>query len=166
MIVGNGDIASVLEDKEGLTYFASGVSNSSETREEEFEREKELLKKQDKSKHLVYFSSLCIFYSDSPYAEHKKLMEFYVSIWFKKYTIIRLGNITWGKNPNTLLNFFRNRIKNNEPFEIQDTFRYLVDKEEFLYWINMIPSWNCEMNITGQRLKVQTIVNRIKMGTL
>jgi hypothetical protein len=39
MIVGRGDIASVLNDREGVTFFVSGVSNSNETRDSEFMRE-------------------------------------------------------------------------------------------------------------------------------
>jgi len=160
-IVGNGDIASVLNDKDGMIFFASGVSNSSEKNESEFNRELKLLLKQDKSKHLVYFSSLCIFYSDTPYAKHKRKMEKTVKKLFKKYTIMRFGNIDWGKNPNTLINFFRNKIKNKEPLDIQNVYRYIISKEEFLHWIDMIPDWSCEMNVTGQMIKVKDLVTKL-----
>ena len=157
MIVGNGDIASVIKDKKDLLFFASGVSKSRERRQSEYQREIDLLFKQDKSKHLVYFSSLCIFYSKSRYARHKIQMEELVKKNFKHYTIIRMGNITWGKNPHTLINYLRRRTKEGKQVKINDTFRYLVDMEEFLHWVNMIPKWNCEMNITGQRLKVAAV---------
>ena len=55
MIVGKGDIASILNDREGAIFFASGVSKSTETNESEFWREIELLDKQDKSKCIFYF---------------------------------------------------------------------------------------------------------------
>ena len=160
MIIGNGDIASVLGevDRDNFIFFASGVSNSKETRESEYEREKTLLMKQDRSKHIVYFSSLSVFYSYTRYAAHKKEMEWRIKNYFDKNTIVRLGNITWGTNPHTLINFIRNKIKNNEPYEVQDVYRYVVDKDEFLYWLKMIPNWDCEMNITGRRLKVVDIV--------
>lgn len=164
-IIGNGDIASVLKEIErpDLLFFASGVSNSKEDRESEYLREFNLLMDQDKSKHLVYFSSLCVFNSDTRYSIHKKTMEEMVKFHFPKYTLVRLGNITWGDNPHTLLNFFKDKLKKNEPFEIQDTYRYLVDKDEFLYWINLIPSdRSCEMNIVGRRLKVIDIVEECK----
>lgn len=157
-IVGRGDIASVLSDREDRIYFASGVSNSQETRGSEYTREIELLADQDTSMHLVYFSSLCIFYSDSRYAQHKKMMEDIIKSNFKHYTILRMGNITWGKNPHTLINFIKNKIKNREPFEVQDIYRYVVDKDEFLYWIDMIPEWSCEMNVVGRRMLVKDIV--------
>jgi len=167
-IVGNGDIATVLKeaDEKGLLFFASGVSNSQEKRESEYQREKDLLLSQDKSKHIVYFSSLAVFYGDSRYVEHKKEMEKLVKDNFSRYCIVRIGNIAWGSNSYTILNFFKNKIKNNEPFEIQDTYRYIVGKDEFLYWINMIPDWNVEMNIVGRRMKVSEIVEEIKKGKL
>jgi len=161
MILGKGDIASVLKeiDRDEVVFFASGVSNSQETREEEYDREKTLLLKQTNLfHHLVYFSSLAVFESDTRYIKHKRLMEHLVKTFFPKHTIVRIGNITWGKNPNTLLNFMRNKIKNKEVFDIQDVYRYIVDKEEFLYWLKRIPEWSCEMNITGKRMKVIDII--------
>lgn len=160
MIIGHGDIASVLSDREDRLYFASGVSNSSETRESEYQREIDLLWEQDISKHLVYFGSLSIFFSDTRYTHHKRKMEFLVKGSFEHHTIIRMGNITWGVNPNTLINFITNKIRNREPFEIQDVYRYVVDKEEFLHWIDLIPDFSCEMNITGERLTVREIIKR------
>ena len=115
---------------------------------------------QDKTKHLIYFGSLCIFYSKNRYARHKKHMEELVRKHFKSYTIVRLGNITWGKNSHTLINYFRNAKKNGKRLEIWDTYRYLVGKKEFLHWISMIPDWNSEMNITGKRLKVSRIISK------
>ncbi len=160
-IIGHGDIASVLSDREDRIYFASGVSNSKETKESEYEREKGLLLTQNhfpEGGHLVYFSSLSVFYSNSRYTLHKKEMEELVKLNFHPYTIIRMGNITWGTNPYTLINFIKNKIRNREPFEIQDVYRYIVDKDEFLYWIDMIPEWPCEMNIVGRRMLVKDIV--------
>lgn len=158
MIVGHGDIASVLPDREDLLFFAAGVSNSGETRESEYERESELLLGQDSSNHLVYFSSLSIFYSRTRYTLHKLQMEDYVRGFFDHYTIIRVGNITWGNNPNTLINFIRNKIKDREPLEIKNVYRYVVEKEEFLHWIDLIPEFSCEMNIVGRRMLVKEIV--------
>lgn len=157
-VVGSGDIASAIIDREGLLFFSSGVSNSAETRESEFQREKDLLLLQDRSRHIVYFGSLCIFYSETRYAQHKMQMEDLVKENFEHYTIMRIGNITWGTNPHTLINYFRGKRKEGEPFEVQDTYRYVIDKREFQYWISMIPERNCEMNLTGRRMKVSEIV--------
>jgi len=159
-IIGMGDIASTLVgvDREDRIYFASGVSNSQETRESEYQREIDLLLAQDKNQHLVYFGSLSIFYSQTPYAFHKRFMEMTIKREFDRYTIIRMGNITWGSNPNTLINFIRSKIKNREAVEIKDVYRYIVEKDEFLHWISLIPPWPCELNITGRRMKVIDIV--------
>jgi len=168
-IIGSGDIASALEGcgKENMTFFASGVSNSQETRESEYQREKDLLLAQDKSEHLVYFGSLCIFYSETRYAQHKREMEDLVRENFERYTIIRLGNITWGTNTRTIINYFRGRMKEGKPLEIQDAYRYVVGKEEFQHWIGMIPStFSCEMNVPGRRMRVVEIVNEIEQGRL
>jgi hypothetical protein len=89
-------------------------------------------------------------------------MEALIKETFAHYTIIRIGNITWGTNPHTLLNFLRNKIKAGESFEVQDVYRYVVDEEEFLYWLRMIPEWNCEMNIVGKKMKVQEIVEMLR----
>jgi hypothetical protein len=167
MIIGNGDMASVLKDKKGILYFASGVSNSKETRESEYKREEDLLLKQDRNLHIIYFSSLSIFYKDTRYTKHKKDMESLIRK-FPRYTILRLGNITWGDNPNTIINNFRGKISRGEKLEIEDTYRYILEKDELLHWINLIPNWNCEMNITGRRMKVSDIVDeycRVKPNT-
>ena len=99
-IVGHGDIARVLNwecsKRPNTIFFASGVSNSQEIRESEYQREKDLLLKQSRDKRLVYFGSLSIFYSGGRYAKHKREMEELVMENFPKYCIIRLGNIDWG----------------------------------------------------------------------
>ena len=167
MIVGNGDIANALKlipkitQKKGWIFFASGVSNSQETRESEYAREKKLLLAQNKAKHLVYFGTLAVFYNPGTrYVHHKLQMEKLVKEKFKRHTIVRIGNIAWGKNPNTLINFMRAQKKKGVKLNILNTYRYLVEKQEFLHWIALIPDWNCEMNITGTRLKVKDIVKK------
>ena len=161
MIIGEGDVASAIIDREDLLFFASGVSNSQETRESEYQREKDLLLTQDRKQHLVYFGSLSIFYADTRYARHKRGMEELVKENFGRYTIVRLGTITWGNNPHTLINYFRSRKKAGEPIEVKDVYRYVINKEEFRYWLGLIPDFNCEMNITGRRMKVREIVEEL-----
>lgn len=160
MIIGNGTIASVLPERPDLLFFASGVSNSAEIDEAQYQREVDLLLSQDKYKHLVYFSTLSLFYNSTRYTQHKKFMEELIKRNFKKWTIMRLGSPTWGNNPNHLIAFFRNKIKNNEPYQIWDTERYVLEKDEFLHWVNRIPSWNCEMNVPGIRMHVRDIIKK------
>lgn len=152
-IIGDGDIASVLPDMSKLLFFASGVSNSQCEDESEYRREIDLLTQQNRIYHIVYFSSLAVFYSDTRYAQHKRDMEDIVKSNFPRYTIIRLGNILWGDNPHTLINY----LKAHPKAKIRDEYRYVCSREEFLHWIFLIPPWNAEMNITGERLKVKEI---------
>jgi len=163
MIEGRGDIGTLLREKEkdrpDRTYFVSGVSNSQEVRESEYQREKDLLLEQDRDKRLVYVSSLSIFYNDNRYTQHKREMEELIKEEFPQHTILRLGNITWGDNPNTLINHFRKQVEDGDLIEIRDTYRYVADEEEFLHWIDLIPdSFNCEMSITGRKMHVGEIV--------
>ena len=57
----------------------------------------------------------------------------------------------------TILNYFKNRLKDNQPVILQNAQRYLVTEDEFLHWVKMIPDWSCEMNIPGKRLHVKQI---------
>ena len=161
-ILGNGDIATALReggiDRDDLLFFAAGVSNSQETRGSEYQRERDLFGAYQYSGHFVYFSSLCVFYSDTRYVQHKRMMEDIVQLRCRQgYTIIRLGNITWGDNPHTLINYLRERERLGLPQDIQDVYRYPIEKDEFLHWIRLIPDFSCEMNITGRRMKVADI---------
>lgn len=159
MIIGNGDLAGVLKpiDRNDLTFFACGVSNSQCKDREEFEREEQLLKTV-KTEHIVYFSSLSIYDKDSEYTRHKRYMEGLVKFYFHISTIVRLGNITWGTNPNTIINY----LKRNPKTDIRNEFKYLCTLAEFYYWIDRIPKYTTEMNITGERVHMVELYNRVK----
>lgn len=164
-VLGHGGIARVLEEtNKGLFFFASGVANSQEKRESEYDRERQLLLSQDRGKHIVYFSSLCVFTTPGTrYAKHKMEMEDIVRSDFPSYTILRIGNCEWGDNPHQLVPFIKSKLASGEPFEIYDEWRHLVTKDEFLYWVDLIPEdRNCEMSIVGERMKVKDIVERYK----
>jgi hypothetical protein len=153
MVIGNGDIASVLNDRPGITFLASGLSNSTNVTFADYLREKDLIFKYQKN-HVVYFSSLSIYYSNSTYSKYKQELEKYVMSTCASYTIVRIGNITWGKNPHTLLNY----LKANPDAEKRDEIRYLVDEEEFVHWVDKIrPGVNDIMNIPGRIVNVQDL---------
>ena len=160
MIIGHGDIGTALKevDRDDILFFASGVSNSKEVKEEEYQMEEQALLKQPRNAHLVYFSSLSVFYANTRYAQHKRHMEKVIKSKFKLHTIIRLGNIDWGDNPNTIINYLRSQYMQKKPLEIQDVYRYVISKEEFLHWMRLIPKWSCQMNLPGRMLKVSDIV--------
>ena len=143
MIIGKGDIASVLNDREGVTFFVSGVSNSNEIRESEFMREIELLDKQDRTKCLFYFSSISVDdiekVGGNKYLQHKLRMETLIKSNFENYNIIRIGNITWGSNPNTFINYIKNKKSKGEPVQIKDEYKYIIDKDQLVMLTDNLP---------------------------
>ena len=85
-------------------------------------------------------------------------MEQLVKENFEHNTIVRLGNITWGDNTHTLINYFKRQREFGVPIEIKHEERYICSIEEFNHWIHLIPTWNCEINIPGRRMKIVDIV--------
>ncbi|CAM2919359.1 hypothetical protein DRF59_03035 [Chryseobacterium flavum] len=134
MIIGNGLIANSLKriDSEDYVFFASGVSNSLETRSSEFEREFSLLKNtlENNSGKFIYFSTLSVkdqSKQNSPYVLHKLAMEKFIKINSNNYLILRIGNIVGnGGNPNTLFNYLKTQISQNNQFVIHNKARRLL----------------------------------------
>lgn len=167
-VIGHGDIARAipahLAERPGWTWFASGVSDSSETRMDAFRRERALLQAQPQDAHLVYFSSLCVFYADTAYARHKSLMEMAVKRYFARYTLVRLGAITWGANPHLLINHLRAQHAAGVPLDVRDTRRVVHTLADFHYALEQIPDWSCEIAAPGRLLTVRQIVNEYVIG--
>lgn len=167
MVIGSGDIASALKDldRNDFIFFASGVSDSQCTDVDPFNREKDLIiNNRHTDKRLVYFSTLSIFDKKSLYTGHKLWMEYYIRKKFANYCIIRIGNIAWGNNPKTVVNYFRNAIRNNDPVVLRDEYKYICTLEDFKYWIKKIPDFNCEMNVTGERIHAKELYERLRNG--
>jgi nucleoside-diphosphate-sugar epimerase len=134
-IIGSGLIASSFSDQDfgrSVILFASGVSNSRETRSSQFDRESKLL--QDwlsKSEKLIYFST-CSVEDDnlksSPYVLHKIQMEKLVLLR-PTGIVIRLPQVV-GRcdNKYTLTNFLASKIFNNECYDLYyGVLRNLID---------------------------------------
>lgn len=137
MIVGNGLIAKALLKRtvfsnSNTVYFASGVSNSLETRETEFQRERLLLKNVLMSAdRVVYFSTTPK--NSSPYMEHKREMESIVRrcpnhlIFRVQYVV---GN---GGNKTNLVNYLKTAIENgNEVKLYMNVYRAIIDVEDLV----------------------------------
>lgn len=170
MIVGRGDIAKTLTeegiDRDEVIFFASGVSNSKEIGRGQFMREYDLLTEYAKcGLHLVYFSSLSIYYSDSDYAAHKRSMEYEIQRLFKNFSIFRIGNIAWGANPNTIINFFKGEHAAGRTPALQDTYRHIISRDEFVYWMKKITITSRDfINIPGEFIHVNEIWRRVQDG--
>jgi nucleoside-diphosphate-sugar epimerase len=137
-IIGNGLLANSFrknEVNENLIIFASGVSNSNETRESEFYREQEKIltcTQYPEINKLVYFSTTSIDKKEpSQYTKHKQKMEDLVCDNFKNYTIYRLPQVVGIVNNTTLVSHFINKIINSELITIQkNVTRNLIDVDD------------------------------------
>lgn len=127
MIVGKGLLARAFEARYGtdkaVTIFASGVSNSRESGEAAFARERALLVPLlGGDSRLVYFGSSASATDDesatTPYMRHKRAMEELVS-GSHNGLVLRLPQVVGvTANPNTLTNFLRDRILSGESFVV------------------------------------------------
>lgn len=141
MVVGNGMIArrfGAFAERGDVVIFASGVSNSKETRPEPFARERQLVDEtlsQTVGSLFVYFSTASVddpTEQGSPYVTHKLALERLIADRATNYLLVRASNVVGGPgNPHTILNFFVDRIRRNEPFTIwQHASRNLIDLDD------------------------------------
>lgn len=140
MIIGNGLIAKSMAciDAESVLLYASGVSNSLETMESEFLREKNLIEKsisENPEKLFIYFSTCSIYDSsknNSPYVLHKLKMEQLIAEKCKEYFILRISNaVGKGGNPNLLLNYLVGTIQKKTKITVHTkATRNLIDVED------------------------------------
>jgi nucleoside-diphosphate-sugar epimerase len=168
MVIGNGLIAksfSKFEDDDRFLIFASGVSNSQEKNNFNFEREFDLIKSfTDTNKKFVYFSTSN--FGKSDYFQHKRKMEIFISDNFKKSLIFRIPNIVGiGGNQNNLFNLLRNKISKNEIVDVFDTYRSLIDIDDLKNIIDsLIEDEIGFINLCYiERIKVIEIVNIMKI---
>lgn len=127
MIIGNGLLATKFEKysrAKDIVIFASGVSNSNEKREFEFQREEDLLNsviEKNKGELLVYFSSCDVVNKNInhlKYYKHKIRLEEIIKTTCKNYLIFRLPQVVGlGGNSNNLLNYFVQNIINKKEIE-------------------------------------------------
>ncbi|HCC95378.1 MAG TPA: NAD-dependent epimerase [Flavobacteriaceae bacterium] len=140
MIVGKGLIANLFTevDLDEVVFFASGVSNSSETRKGEFLREQNLVEDtlaNNPEKLFVYFSTCSIYDSskyNSLYVLHKLHIEEIIKQKAKHFLILRVSNaVGRGGNPNLLMNYLSRQILNDQELVVhQQATRNLIDVED------------------------------------
>lgn len=140
MIVGKGLLAHAFEPYFGASadvlVFASGVSNSLETRDEEFAREHALLCQSlaSHARRLVYFGSCGVTTAEAEltaYMKHKKRMESLV-LAEPGGLVLRLPQVVGHTgNYHTLTNFLRDRISSGEHFSVwSHAERNLIDIDD------------------------------------
>lgn len=127
MVIGNGMIAKAFSEYEldkSYIIYASGVSNSKETRISEFNREFMLLKNiiyNNKDKVLIYFSTVSIddiSLKNTLYIKQKLKFENYIKKHIKKYYIFRLSQVVGYSASPTIVNYLFQKIKTNSSFEL------------------------------------------------
>lgn len=150
MIVGKGLLARAFaplySGSEGITIFASGVSNSQETRPEAFAREAGMLedalaKRPDQ---LAYFSSCGVASageSPSPYMAHKRHMEQRV-LSTPGGIVFRLPQVVGRTdNPHTLTNYLHAHVMAGTPFVVwKRAERNLIDVDHVVAIVREILS--------------------------
>ena len=139
MIIGHGLISTAFrkyyDTDPGVVVFASGVSNSRETRPGEFQRERRMLEEAvDGAPMLLYFSTCSIHdpeLQQTPYVRHKQEMEALVAT-ARRHAIFRLPQVVGlTPNPNTLTNYLHERISTGTPFQVwRHAKRNLIDVED------------------------------------
>lgn len=138
MVIGRGLIARSFSPRYGqdetVAIFASGVSNSGEQRESQFDRERNMLEDVlgNAKGPVVYFSSCGVESGDpSPYMRHKQRMESLV-LESREGVIFRLPQVVGRtENPNTLTNYLYEKIMRGERFSAwANAERNLIDIDD------------------------------------
>ena len=157
MIVGTGLLATAFnmyKDCNKVLIFASGVSNSAEQNDGEFEREINLLETFiDTDMKLVYFGTTSIYDEDfkhSKYIKHKTFIENTIVTHSKNYIIFRLPTVIGiSTNKNTFFNGITDAIINGNVHIKNNAVRYLIDIDSLSQYLPPIINTdkNCIMNV-------------------
>lgn len=177
MVVGNGLLAKAFveyDTSDDIIIFASGVSNSKETSQKQFDREEKLLRvyldKYKKNKYFIYFSTCSMYdtyFEKNAYTKHKLKMEQIIIENAMKYNIFRLSQVLGENNKNQLIGFLYNSIKTGTSFDLYDIERNIIDIADILNiskkLINSEKYINSIINVANpQNIKVFDLVKIIE----
>jgi nucleoside-diphosphate-sugar epimerase len=179
MIVGNGLIATAFKNSnikhDNLVIFASGVSNSKESRAEEYERELSLLAeviKEEGSKKLIYFSSCSASpTSKAEYNKRKNYIEDFIQETANNYLVLKLPNIVGPAiDNNQLINFFYKSLFNQHKITLNiDCIRYLIDVADLPSIVELLIKPEPQADIINvafnNGVTVDTIVSYLESAT-
>lgn len=177
MVVGNGMMAQrflSFKNDENVLIFASGVSNSKETKVENFDREKKLIFEsinKSTTKKFVYFSTCSVYdpiEKDSFYVKHKLECEQIIKENSQDYLICRVSNVAGNTdNQNTIISYLVAKIRNGQPFQLwAKSVRNVIDIDEVFSFVShkIKNSKGTETSIIANpfQYKVTEIVNKIE----
>lgn len=174
MVIGNGMIANKFmvryKNDSQIIIFAAGVSNSNETSEDQYIREKSLLQTfitQNPNSKFVYFSSVIhLSGMKTRYLDHKREIETLIQSISNNYLIIRLPQVVgFGGNKNNIVNYFDHCVKHDIPIKIQkETIRSVVDIDDVVKIVDrcIVTSNNTCLNLSYiERISAEEIANII-----
>ena len=176
-VIGNGLLArnmANLKTERDCLIIGAGVSNSSETRITEFQREIDLVTAaigQHRDLRVVYFSTCSVSQAvRTPYIAHKCAMEKMVSSLASESCIYRLPQVVGVVNNSTLISYIVSSILQNKTLQIQlNAQRRLIDIDDVVRVCGQLLSANQGVN-TVQNIaprhsaSVVQIVERIALG--
>ena len=140
-------------DFKELVVFASGVPNSNELSDSEFDREFKLLKKIQfnyPSKKLIYFSTSSVESGrKSKYIDFKLKIEDYIKNNFSDFLILRLPIVVGNtNNKDQLIPHIKNKLLNGQELMIKKNCnRFLIDVNDLPKIISFILEKNIEKSL-------------------
>lgn len=162
MIIGKGSIANLVNNRDGLLFFASGIADSgvgcSTYRMEKHEREKKLLFHwlefcNEHKLMIVYFGTISKFLNKGFYVDHKNKMEAMIRELADNYTILNLGNVWECTNPHTFINKMKYWEREGKLHDtvIRDEYKYMISKEQLNFITDNLPTTGKhEISIFGE----------------
>ena len=158
----------------GTVIFASGVSDSLESRDDSFERERTLLQRireENPEKLVVYFGTCSVVdpdRRDTPYVQHKLEMESLLQNSDGPWMILRLPlAIGPMHRSRTLAQFLYEQISNEQPFEVwAHATRYPIDVADTFriasYFIGQRSMWNRRINVALRAYSILDFVRSME----
>ena len=177
MVIGGGMMAkafSAFLADSGIVIFASGVSDSLESRREAFERERTLLlraREENSDKLMVYFGTCSVLdpdRRDTPYVQHKIEMESLLQNADGPWMILRLPlAIGPMHRSRTLAQFLYEKISTEQPFEVwAHATRYPIDVADSFriasHFIGKRSMWNRRINLALRAFSVLEFVRSME----
>lgn len=173
-VYGSGMLAQSFQNgvvPDGIVVVAAGVSNSLETRESEFSREKDMLTRiiaAHPKDTLVYFSSCSVYQaSQSPYVQHKLAMEKLIEECCSSYCICRLPQVVGITNNTTIVSYFSQCIVDESVIAVQqNAARSLIGVEDVVRVVKRLVLSESALNSvvdisSGRSISVLELVNMI-----
>lgn len=86
-------------------------------------------------------------------------MEGYVREVFQNYVILRIGNLIGDTNPNTFINYIKNRQAQGLSVEIRDEYKYMIDGATLNMLCQTLPlDQKIELTVATKIAKVKDLI--------